>query len=75
MALRGGYILQLDGTCEGESPHLMSVLDGLSEIVLDNVKIPSENSEQIIPFLSRIKETYGLPQALVQNSLFRPFWY
>ncbi len=67
MALRGGYILQLDGTCEGESPHLMSVLDGLSEIVLDNVKIPSENAEQIIPFLSRIKETYGLPQALVSD--------
>jgi len=67
MALRGGYILHLDGTCEGDSPHLISVLDGLSEIVLDNVKLPSENSAQIIPFLSRIKARYGCPQAVVSD--------
>ena len=24
---RGGYILHLDATCEGDSPHLMSALD------------------------------------------------
>ena len=30
---RGGYILHLDGTCEGDSPHLMSGLDELSHIV------------------------------------------
>lgn len=42
MARRGGYILHLDATCEGDSPHLISGLDGMSEIVLDNVKLPSE---------------------------------
>ncbi len=31
---RGGYILHLDGTCEGDSPHLMSSIDELSGIVL-----------------------------------------
>ncbi len=67
MALRGGYILHLDGTCEGDSPHLISVLDGLSQIVLDNIKLPSENSAQIIPFLSRIKARYGRPQAVVSD--------
>ncbi len=67
MALRGGYILHLDGTCEGDSPHLISVLDGLSQIVLDNIKLPSENSAQIIPFLSRIKARYGCPQAVVSD--------
>jgi hypothetical protein len=36
MALRGGYILHLDGTCEGDSPHLMSALDSISDIVIDN---------------------------------------
>ena len=38
---RGGYILHLDGTCEGGSPHLMSGLDELSHIVLHNVKMAS----------------------------------
>jgi hypothetical protein len=67
MTRRGGYILHLDGTCEGDSPHLMSGLDGISEIVLDNIKLPSENGEQIIPFLVRIKKSFGNPLALVRD--------
>lgn len=67
LGMHGGYILHLDATCEGESPHLMSGLDGISEIVLDNVKLPSENAEKIIPFLKKIKEDYGDPQALVHD--------
>ncbi len=65
--MRGGYILHLDATCEGESPHLMTGLDGISELVLDNVKLPSENTEKIIPFLKKIKENYDDPQALVHD--------
>ena len=64
---RGGYILHLDGTCEGDSPHLMSALDEIAQIVLDNVKIPSEKADKIIPFLERIKERYGIPLALVHD--------
>ncbi|MFH0898884.1 MAG: transposase [bacterium] len=64
---QGGYILHLDGTCEGDSPHLMSALDGIKEIVLSNIKLPSENSDQIIPFLKKIKKTYGNPIALVHD--------
>ena len=67
MKARGGYILHLDGTCEGDSPHLMSGLDGISELVLDNIKLPSEKAERIIPFLSGIKKTYGMPLALVHD--------
>jgi len=52
---RGGYILHLDGTCEGDSPHLMSALDGIAQIVLENIKIPSEKADKIIPFLRRIR--------------------
>jgi len=29
MASRGGYILHLDGTCEGDSPHLFTGMDGI----------------------------------------------
>ncbi len=67
MNLHGGYILHIDGTVEGSSPHLISVLDGISEIVLDNIKTPSENSEYLIPFLQKIKKTYGDPVATVSD--------
>jgi len=64
---RGGYILHLDGTCDGDSPHLMSALDEIAQIVLDNIKIPSEKADKIIPFLRRIKQSYGIPVALVHD--------
>lgn len=65
--VNGGYILHLDGTCEGNSPHLMTALDELSEIVLGNVKLPSEKSAMIIPFLKEIKKAYGIPKAMVHD--------
>lgn len=67
MARRGGYILHLDGTCEGDSPNLFCGLDGISELVLDTIKIPSEKKELLIPFFQRIKEQYGEPMALVHD--------
>ena len=67
MSKRGGYILHVDGTCEGDSPHLFCGLDGISEIVLDNIKIPSEKKELLIPFFQRIKKEYGNPVALVHD--------
>ena len=67
MHMNGGYILHLDGTCEGGSPHLISVLDGITEIVLDNRKLPSENAEELIPFLESIKKSYGVPLAVVSD--------
>ncbi len=67
LSMNGGYILHLDGTCEGDSPHLISVLDGITEIVLDNTKVPSENADDLIPFLKGIKEAYGDPVAVVSD--------
>lgn len=67
MAFRGGYILHLDGTCDGDSPHLFSGLDGISELVLDNVKLPSEKADLLIPFLRQIRQQYGDPVALVHD--------
>ena len=67
MRMNGGYILHLDGTCDGASPHLISVLDGITEIVLDNDKVPSENAESLIPFLQGIKRAYGVPLAVVSD--------
>jgi len=67
LQMHGGYILHLDGTCAGGSPHLISALDGITEIVLENMKIPTENSAQIIPFLKSIKKAYGEPLAAVSD--------
>ena len=67
MAKRGGYILHVDGTCEGDSPHLFCGMDGISSLVLDNVKLPSERKEVLIPFFKRIREQYGTPVALVHD--------
>lgn len=67
MAHKGGYILHVDGTCEGDSPNLFCGLDGISELVLDAIKIPSEKKEQLIPFFQRIKQQYGEPKALVHD--------
>ena len=64
---RGGYILHLDGTCEGDSPHLISGLDEMSGIVLHNAKMPSEASATIVPFLKTIKKNYGDPVAVVRD--------
>ena len=67
MAKRGGYILHVDGTCEGDSPHLFCGMDGISEWILDNIKIPSEKKELLIPFFRRIRNHYGDPIALVHD--------
>lgn len=67
MALRGGYVLHMDGTCEGDSPHLFTGIDGIAQIVLDNIKLPSEKAELLIPFLRQIKRQYGDPIALVHD--------
>ncbi len=64
---RGGYIFHLDATCEGENPLLTSSIDSLSDIVLGNVKLPSESEAHIVPFLERIKKSYGTPLALVHD--------
>ena len=63
----GGYILHIDSTMEGSSPHLMSGLDELSKFVLFNVKMPSENSIYVIPFLENIRQKFGNPLALVSD--------
>ena len=67
MQTRGGYICHLDATCEGRDPLLMSSIDSLSEIVLGNVKLPTEGEDHIVPFLERIKKNFGIPLALVHD--------
>ena len=67
MTQAGGYVLHLDATHEGDAPALMTGLDGLSKIVLANVKVPSENSAHITPFLQELQGSYGTPRACVHD--------
>jgi hypothetical protein len=66
MALQGGYILHLDATDEDKSPLLMTGIDAVMEIVLGNLKLPSEKAEGIVPFLRQLNACFGPPRALVQ---------
>jgi len=45
----------------------MTGLDSLSDIILANVKVPSENAGDIVPFLEQIVEQYGPPTACVHD--------
>jgi hypothetical protein len=67
ISLQGGYILHLDGTYEDKSPMLMTGIDAVLDIVLGNIKLPSEKAEGIVPFLRQLKECFGLPLALVHD--------
>ena len=45
----------------------MSGIDSITDIVLGNIKIPSEKAEFILPFLQEIKANFGNPLAVVQD--------
>jgi len=62
-----GYILHVDGTSEGASPHLITAIDEVSNFMLANVKVPAESKEQIVPFLKEIKNQYGNPLAVTSD--------
>ena len=67
MEFNGGYILHLDAMHDRDAPALMTGMDGLSKIVLANVKLPSENADYIIPFLQKLQADYGTPMACVHD--------
>jgi len=67
MGYAGGYVLHLDATHEGNAPALMTAMDSLSEIVLGNVKIPSEHSDHIVPFLEKLQRDFDTPRACVHD--------
>lgn len=67
MTLSGGYILHLDAAHEADAPVLFTGIDSLSKMVLANVKMPSESSDHIAPFLRKLRENYGEPLACVHD--------
>jgi hypothetical protein len=67
MKKNGGYILHLDALGAKGGERLMTGIDSLSDLVLNNEKISSENSEEIISFLKIINSRYGKPLRVVQD--------
>ena len=67
MSLQGGYILHLHATYEEKSPMLMTGMDAVMEIVLGNIKLPSEKTDGIVPFLRHLKQCFGAPLACVHD--------
>jgi hypothetical protein len=61
----GGYIIHLDGTCDGASPHFFCAFEELLKLVLLSRKIPSEAADAIVPILEELKACYGTPLGIV----------
>jgi hypothetical protein len=67
MTLNGGYVLHIDAMHDRDAPALMTGMDALSKIVPANVKLSSENADDIVPFLQGLKADYGHPKACVHD--------
>jgi len=67
IAQQGGYILYVDSTCDGRSPHLLTCIDGISGYILYSQKIQSENSVELIAAFEKIEKMYGRPLCCVHD--------
>jgi len=67
IAENGGYILHLDTFGDKDSPRIITGIDSISDFVLDNMKIASEKSGYIEPFLNKMAERFGQPVGVVQD--------
>lgn len=63
----GGYILHIDTTGDKGSMRLLTGIDSISGTVLDSVKVSSEKSSKMEPFLKKIDDDFGPPLVVVQD--------
>jgi len=61
------YVLHLDGTGESGDEIVFMAKDGVTGITMDARIMPSESSEYIIPFLKRIRKTFGNPISVLRD--------
>jgi hypothetical protein len=66
-AQNGGYILHIDAMGVKGGERLITGVDSLTNYVLHNTKLSSENKDEIVPFLETIKNRYGTPLRVVQD--------
>lgn len=63
----GGYVLHLDGTCEGGTRVIFIAVDGESNLTLFSLKIRSEGPEDVKRFLRKCIRLFGRPLATVRD--------
>jgi hypothetical protein len=63
----GGYVLHVDGTCEGASQIHFVCLIGPEPIVLWSAKIASENAVEIRDVLQQVGKKFGRPAATMAD--------
>ena len=67
ISLSGGYILYIDSTCEGQAPHLLTCIDGITGFVLYSCKIKSENKDDLKICFEKVKKIFGSPLCIVHD--------
>ena len=61
------YILQIDGTVDGDFAMIVVVRDSISGFTLYSEKCFSESEQSIIGILNRIKERFGIPSGTISD--------
>ncbi len=64
---KGSLILHMDGTHRAGGKVAFVLQEGIDNIIIDAVLIPSEAEEHISPILSELKKTYGTPLVIVRD--------
>ena len=68
LVVNGGYFLHFDGSTEQKSGKCSLVLvDSRSGLILDSQMVESERSDIIVDALTRAKEKYGKPLAIISD--------
>ncbi len=66
-AYMGKYILQIDGTIDGDYWSIVTVRDALSGFILYGKRSPSESYEDIKQILNDIKARFGVPVGAISD--------
>jgi len=64
---QGGYVLQIDGSQNHGRGTLILVKDTISGMRLFASRFPSENKEDLVPFLTYIKSLFGVPLFVIRD--------
>jgi hypothetical protein len=66
-ALKGGYPLHIDATCERGKGGLFVCIDGWRSWVLWAARVPTESSENLTPVVEKAVHLFGPPVATVRD--------
>lgn len=65
--VNGGYVLQIDGSQNHGRGTLILVKDMISGMRLFTARFPSENKEDLVPFLRYMKSVFDVPLVVIRD--------